>query len=188
MWKTIRTRNKHIPTCNCPTNCFKYSFFPSTLNDWLNLDVNIRNSESISVFKSRLLSFIRPIQSNIYNTFDPQGFKFLTPLRLGLSNVNDHRFRYNFQECINPFCSCSLEIKDTSHYLLHCHNFSHHCIDLANSVNSVFDNFESLSVNSKKDVLLYSDSCFDENKNKFILEATIADTKISEKFSGSLFE
>ena len=34
-------------------------FFPSTLNDWFNLDLNIRNSESISVFKSK-----------IYNIFD----------------------------------------------------------------------------------------------------------------------
>ena len=32
-------------------------FFPSTLNDWFNLDLNIRNSESVSVFKSKLLSF-----------------------------------------------------------------------------------------------------------------------------------
>ena len=34
---------------------FKYSFFPSTLNDWFSLDINIRNSELILLFKSRLL-------------------------------------------------------------------------------------------------------------------------------------
>ena len=55
-------------------------------------------------------------------------------------------------------------------------------------VNLVFDNFESLSDNNKKDVLLYGDSRFDGNKSKFILEATISYVKISEKFSGSLFE
>ena len=53
-------------------------FFRSTLNDWFSLDINIRNSESISLFKSRLLSFIRPVQNNIYNIFDPEGLKFLT--------------------------------------------------------------------------------------------------------------
>ena len=47
---------------------------------------NIRNSESISITKSKLLSFIRPVQSNIYNIFDPKGVKFLTRLRLGLSH------------------------------------------------------------------------------------------------------
>ena len=42
---TIRTRNNSIPTFNCPPDCFKYSSFPSTLNDWFNLDPNIRNAE-----------------------------------------------------------------------------------------------------------------------------------------------
>ena len=27
----------------CRTNSFKHSFFPSTLNDWFNLDINIGN-------------------------------------------------------------------------------------------------------------------------------------------------
>ena len=44
--------------------------------------------------------------------------------------------------------------------------------DLMNSVNSVFQNFEFMSDN-KKDLLLFGDSRFDENKNKVILEATI---------------
>ena len=66
-----------------------------------------------------------------------------------------------------------LEIEDTSHYLLHCHHFSHHRVDLINSVKSVCDNFESMPDNIKKDLLSFGDSRFDENKNKVILEATI---------------
>ena len=186
--KTIRTRNSHIPTYHCRTDCFKFSFFPATLSDWFNLDPSIRNSESISSFKSKLLSFIRPVQSNVYNIFDPQGLKLLTRLHLGFSHLNEHRFRHNFQDCINPLCSCSLEIEDTSHYLLHCHNFSRYRIDLMNSVNSVRDHFESLSDSSKRDILLYGDSRLDTNKNKFILVATINYIKHSERFSGSLFE
>ena len=184
----IRTRNNSIPTFNCQTNCFKYSFFPSTLNDWFNLDLNIRNSESISIFKSKLLSFIRPVQTNIYNIFDPKGLKFLTRLRLGLSHLNEHRFRHNFQDCLNPLCSCSLEIEDTSHYLLHCHHFSHHRVALMNSVKSICDNFDSMSDNVKEDLLLYGDSRFDENKNKVILKATINYIKSTERFSASLFD
>ena len=55
----VRTRTDHIPTFHCRTDCFKISFFPSTLSDWFNLDITIRNSESIAVFKSRLLSFMK---------------------------------------------------------------------------------------------------------------------------------
>ena len=31
--QTIRTRNSHTPIIHCRTDCFKYSFFPSTLRD-----------------------------------------------------------------------------------------------------------------------------------------------------------
>ena len=184
----IKTRNSHIPTFHCRTDCFKYSFFPSALRDWFNLDENIRNADSISTFKSKLLSFIRPVQSNTYNIFDPIGIKFLTRLRLDFSHLNEHRFRHNFENCMNPLCSCSLEIEDTLHYLLHCQHFSICRKDLMNSVKSVFKNFESLSDNSKKNVLLYGDSSLDQNKNRFILEATLNYVKISERFSGPLLE
>ena len=100
--QTFSTRNKPLPTYSCRTDCFKYSFFPCTLNDWFNLDVSIRNSESISTFKGKLLSFIRPVQNNISNIFNPQGLNLLTRLRLGFSHLSEQRFRHNFQECMNP--------------------------------------------------------------------------------------
>ena len=89
---------------------------------------------------------------------------------------------------INCLCLCSLEIEVTSHYLLHCHHFSNHRTDLKNSVKSVITNFEFMTDNRKRDILLYGDSRFDENKNKIILEATINYLKNSERFSRSLFE
>ena len=116
----VRTRTNHIPTFHCRTDCFKNSFFPSRLSDWFNLDITIRNSESIAVFKSRLLSFIHPIANNVYNIFDPIGLKLLTRLLLGFSHLNEHRFRQNFQDCMNPLCSCSLDIEDTSHHITYC--------------------------------------------------------------------
>ena len=167
---------------------FQVFFFPSTLSEWFKLDESIRNSESISIFKNKLLSFIPPAQSSIFNIFDPVGIKFLTRLRLDFSHLNEHRFRHNFKNCLNPLCSCSLEIEDTLHYLLHCHHFSVRRGDLKNSVKSVFNNFESLPDNAKKDVLLYGDSLLDHNQNNIIIQATTNYIKISERFSESLFE
>ena len=132
--QSFRTRTNSIPTFYCRTDCYKNSFFPSALSDWFQLDTAIRNSASIAIFKSRLLSFIRPMQSDVYNIFDPIGLKFLTRLRLDFSHLNEHRFRHNFQNCLNPLCSCSLQIEDAVHYLLHYHHFSQHRIDLINSV------------------------------------------------------
>ena len=110
---SIRTKNNNFPTYNYWTECFKYSFFPFTCK-WLTLwlDINIRNPELISLFKGRLLSFICPKQSNIYNLFDPISLKLLTHFRLGLSHLKATKFHHNFQDCLNPLCSCSFEIKD----------------------------------------------------------------------------
>ena len=74
-----------------------------------------------------------------------------------------------------------LYVRDRRYSISHCHHFSHHCVDLMNSVKPVCDNFESMPDNVKKDLLLFDDSTFDENKNKDILEATI-------RFCGSLLE
>ena len=152
--QTITTRNNHIPNYQCRTNCFKYSFFSSTLKDWFNLNPFIKNSDSLAIFKSRLLSFIHPIQSSVYNIFNPMGLKLLTRLRLGCSHLSEHKFRHNFQNFLNPLCPCSLEIEDTRHYLLHCHHFSHYRFDLIKRVKSVSNNFESISDNIKRDILL----------------------------------
>ena len=133
-----------MPTFHCRTDCFKNSFFPSTLSGWFKLDVTIRNSELIPIYKSRLLSFIHPVPSNAYTIFDPTGLKLLTRLRLGFSHLNDHRFQHNFHDCMNPLCSCSLEIENTLHHLLYCHHLSQNCIVLMNSVKPVSQNFNSL--------------------------------------------
>ena len=65
--QTIRTSSNHIPSYHCQTDCFKYSFFPSTLNGWVKLDENIRNLRVYFNIQSRLLSLICPVQSNIYH-------------------------------------------------------------------------------------------------------------------------
>ena len=70
--------------------------------------------------------------------------------------------------------------------ILHRHHFSQHCVDLTNSVKYIFEGFDFLSDNVKKDLLLSGGSRFDINK-KFILEATLFYIKSTERFSGSLF-
>ena len=134
------------------------------------------------------VDFYRPIQSDVYNIFDPIGLKLLTRLRLDFCHLNEYKFWHNFQDCLNPLCSCSLQTEYTIHYLLHCHHFSQHRIDLINRVKYIFKGFDSLSDNTKKYLLLCGDSRFDINKNKFILEATLFYIKSTERFCGSMFE
>ena len=101
----IRIRNNSIPSYKFPSNYFKHSFFPSSLNDQFNLHINLRNSELISSFRYRPLFLIRPGQDSIDNIFDRKG---LNSSRLSLIHVNGHRFRYNFQEFLHSLCFCIL--------------------------------------------------------------------------------
>ena len=57
-----------------------------------------------------------------------------------------------------------------------------------NSAKSILENFEPLSDNFKKDILLYGDSRLDGNKNKFILETTLTYIEGTDRFSGSIFD
>ena len=97
-------------------NILLNSFLPYTIKGWNKLSLEIRNYESYSIFKKSLLKFIRTIPNSVFGVADIYGIKLLTRLRVGLSHLREHKFRHNFQDTINPLCSCSLEIESTSHF------------------------------------------------------------------------
>ena len=53
----------------------------------------------------------------------PKGIKHLTCLRVGHSDLRDHRFSKSFN-CPSPVCKCGLENESTEHFLLRCPNFN----------------------------------------------------------------
>ena len=118
---TYNTRNlENVETYYSRTDLYKYSFFPYTIVEWNKLDINLRNTKSFLIFRISLLKVGKPMQNPIYDMHDPVGIKFLTRLRLGLSHLNEHKFKHNFHDCLNPLCSCSLEVESTTHFFLHC--------------------------------------------------------------------
>ena len=120
-----QTRNSgNIPTFFAKHDYFKNSFFPSAIIEWNKLDCYIRNADSLKVFKKRLLTFIRPMPNSIYKIHNPLGVKYLTRLRIGFSYLKAHKFKQNFQDSIDPMCSCSNGIETTIHFFLHCANFN----------------------------------------------------------------
>ena len=99
------TRNiGSVPTIKAKHNFFMNSFFPSTIIEWNKLDTCLRNSSSHSIFKKSILQFIRPIPNSVFDCHNPQGIKYVTRLRLGLSHLREHKFKHNFQDCLNPLC------------------------------------------------------------------------------------
>ena len=111
--------------------------------EWNKLDVQIRRSESFLSFKNSLLKIGQPTAKPTYNIHNPIGLKFLTRLRLGLCHLNKHKFKHNFQDCVNPLCSCSLEIKSLSLFFLDCHHFTNTRATLLDDLQSVDRNIRS---------------------------------------------
>ena len=69
------------------------------------------NVESYLKFRKLILHLDNdwPTFSPIYDIFNPVGLEYLTCLQLELNHLNEHKFKHNFQDCINPLCSPSLE-------------------------------------------------------------------------------
>ena len=166
-------------------NFFKDFFFPAVISKWNSLDVNIRNSSSINVFKKELLEFIRPVPNSI-NDF--KGLTLLTRLQLGLSHLGDHKFRHNFQDCVFPMYCCGQDIETTTHFLLHCPN--HHCArkTLFYNINQVSENILRQSDSTITNILLFGDIKLDFETNKILLMSTIEFISLTERFSCPLFE
>ena len=122
--KAYNTRtNDKIPLFNNKHSFFVNSFFPSTVIEWNNLDLKIRNSKTFFAFKKSILKCIRSSSNCIFNCHSPKGIKLITRLSLGLSHLGEHKFRHNFQDTLNPICSCGDDIETTTHYLLHFPNY-----------------------------------------------------------------
>ena len=81
---------------------FKNSHFPSTIIDWNKLDSNILNSETLNIFKLKILKFTRPTATSIFGCHNPIGVKLLIRLRLGLSHLREHKFKHSFQDTLTP--------------------------------------------------------------------------------------
>ena len=124
------------------------------------------------LFRQYLLKVIQPQPAN-FNVCNFAGLRLLTRLWLGQSHLNEHRFNHNFQNCINPLCTCILEVESVSHFFLHCLHYNDIRQTLLNELKSIDENILKLSGNKLINLLLYGDSKFDSNKNTRLLNAAI---------------
>ena len=112
----------------------------------------------------------------------------LTRLRLGPSHLNECKFNHNFKNCVNPLCTCSLEIESTSHFFLHCNHYNNICSTLLNELNSLDGYILKLSDATLANLILYGGSQFNIKQITFILNAVIKYVLESNRFNGSLFQ
>ena len=164
-------------------NFFQNFFFPSVVIEWNKLDLNIRNSESLNVFKNSLLKFIRPSGNSVFNCHNPRGVKLLTRLRLGLSHLREHKFKHGFQDSLNPICSCGNDIETLAHFLLHCPHYSNERSTFLNTIRNINRNIFDKNDLQITETLLYGDNSLDDKNKTLILNATIDFLSVTKDLS-----
>ena len=101
---------------------FRKYFFSWTLDPEKELDSEIQ-IPILNIFKKNILKFVRPIANNKFVCQNVKVIKYSLRLRLGLSHLYKYKFKNNFQDKLNPLCSCCHNVGNTCRFLLDCPNF-----------------------------------------------------------------
>ena len=87
------------------------------LNILFFIELLLNGTKCIWILEMHLLQFLK----STYNLILIQFTTFASLL------AYEHRFDYNFVNCVNPLCTCSLEAETTSFFhcfFLHCHHYN----------------------------------------------------------------
>ena len=76
-------------------------------------------------------------ENSLFSLHNPVGVKLLTRLRLRLNDLHEHKFRHGFENTIIPMCSCNTKIESNEHFLLRCHFYSVHRLELSDNLNKI---------------------------------------------------
>lgn len=122
----LRT-NSNFNLFNCRTERFLQSFFPSSTKLWNSLDIEIRNANSLEIFKNELRSKLicLPKYNKLYNySLSRVASVFHSRLRLGAFALNEYLFNIN---CLHtPVCKCGTENETVFHFFFSCPLYAAH--------------------------------------------------------------
>ena len=165
---------------------FLNSFYPDSVLCWNSLGPEIRNLETLSSFKNKLLGIIKPMPRSIFKIHNPNGVRFLYQLRVGLSSLREHKKRHKFLDTPSDICHCGTGVETTEHFLLKCPLFAGPRMDLPSTINpkinSKFQN-EQLIDSDLVQIILYGNEKFNPSENNSILCATIDYITSTDRFS-----
>ena len=128
-------RSRKCYSGNCPSEKCPFGELPVRRNV---LQETVRRGNfcgELSVGEKSLeeMSVGKPPQ----NRHNSSVIKLITRLRLGFSHLREHKLRHNFQDTLNPVCSCGQNIETITEYLLHFHNYFNERMTLLNNLQNV---------------------------------------------------
>ena len=145
---------------------FQKLFHPLLLNG--TTQILIFQVPLVLVFSKKNLTI-----SSVFICRNYKGIKYLTRLGLGLSHLREHKFKYSFQDTLNPFCSCDLDVKTKT---------------VLNTVNDIDSSLTNTYDSTLTHILLFGKASLDVSANIIILNVTMSYIISTSKFDESLLQ
>ena len=112
----LRNNQNYVPP-RCRLRTSASSFIPSAVSLWNNLDISIRHSPTLSLFKYRVKN--DTYKTPKYYNEGPRKLNILhTRLRHQCSSLNANLSRMHIIN--NYMCNCGASFEDDMHYFLEC--------------------------------------------------------------------
>jgi hypothetical protein len=140
------------------TQLYSNSFLPSSIENRSNIQVKLRNAQSLAIFKKRLNDDVQKVHAHYY--VGERRYQIIhTRLRTHCSSLKEHLFSKT-KMIESPFCICG-EIENTEDYFLHCPMYQ--------DVRTVLSNNLSQITTVTLNTLLYGDNSLTDALNETIV-------------------
>ena len=114
------------------------------------------------------------------------GIKLVTRLHLGLSHLQEHKLKYNFQDTLNYPCNCEMNVESATHFLLQCPLYINESCTLMSNMNRINPQISQTSLQLLINTPLFENS-YSDKTNTYILNATIDYIQLAKRFDEALF-
>ena len=160
-------------------------FYQSLLKDISNIPVN-ELRQIIMQLRNKCDKYTKSTKNTLFGSHNLKRIKYLTRLRVGLSHLDEHKLKNNFQNTLNPFCICGSDAENPCKFLLHCPNFLTERNTLLNKITNIESNilYQADATITKK--LLFGNPKYSNEINLQTLNASIEFILTSKKFDEPL--
>ena len=101
--------------------------------------------------------YTKSTANTLFGSHNLKRIKYLTRLWLGISHLDEHKLKNNFQDTLNPFCICGCDAENPCQFPLHCPNFLTERNTLLNKITNIESNIlyqADATINNKRNFYL----------------------------------
>ena len=130
---------------------FEQSFFPKTTKMWNDLPKNIQLKD-LDEFKIGIREMIKPPKYKHFLRGSKIGNSLLTRIRVGRSELNQHKFTIGLE--VSPECLCHFRSESPEHYFLDCFLYSNERQTLFSLIEYYVPFFKNSNKKKKLEIIL----------------------------------